>query len=635
MNSVADPTLPTPDTSFNVLPLTDAVRRALDEIGYTQPTPVQRAVYASAVERRDLIVQARTGTGKTAAFAIPIVDRLVNPGDGAQALILAPTRELALQSAREVERIGRYRELKTVAIYGGAPMGKQISELESGAQIVSGTPGRVLDHLKRGTLNASGIRILVLDEMDEMLSMGFAKELNAILEHLPPQRQTMCFSATMDEGVQRIAERHMTNHEVIALSTDAVGASEISHYVYMVSGSSRSGDLIQILENEDPESAIVFCNLKSETERVAADLQQAGFNADWLNGDLPQRDREKVMSRTRSGDLRYLIATDVAARGIDVSHLTHVINYAFPESSAQYVHRTGRTGRAGRTGTAISLVSPPELGRLYYLRLECRIFPVERSLPTRGEINTRQEADYIALLEAGFTEAPSAVSRSLARRLMTHPDVERIVGGLLQGFLGTRGDDVADEASTARRSRRPAPTPEPARPREERPREERQPREQRAPRETQQRDDGPPREDRSARSERPAREPRQHTDRPAREPRPPRREQSPRPEREAIAPVEGAGNASEEDNYDSGPESSGMLFLKLGRKDGLRVGEIAQLLREQCGLERSEVGRIRMRDKYTFVGVPEDKLDEILSKLAGHAINDRPLDAERARVTRT
>jgi ATP-dependent RNA helicase DeaD len=595
MNAADEPTPPTPDVTFDVLPLSEPVRRALDEIGYVQPTPVQRAVYASAVERRDLIVQARTGTGKTAAFAIPMVDRLISQEAGAQALILAPTRELALQSAREVERIGRHREIKTVAIYGGAPMGRQISELEAGAQIVSGTPGRVLDHLKRGTLDASNIRLLVLDEMDEMLSMGFAKELHAILERLPEPRQTMCFSATMDESVQRIAERHMRNPEVISLSTDAIGASEITHYVYMVSGSSRSADLIQILENEDPESAIIFCNLKSETERVASDLQQAGFNADWLNGDLPQRDRESVMTRTRSGDLRYLVATDVAARGIDVSHLTHVINYAFPENSAQYVHRTGRTGRAGRTGTAISLVSPPELGRLYYLRLECRIFPVERSLPTRGEINTRQEADYITLLEGALVGEPSAVSRSLARRLLTHPDVERIVGGLLQGFLGTRGDDVAEEASTARRARRPEPVAEPSR-------------SDRGPRQ--------PREDRGPRAERPTR-----SERPDRSERP--------------AQSQTRGDASnQQQNDDAMSESTGMLFLKLGRKDGLLVGEIARLLRDQCGLEQNEVGRIRVRDKYTFVGVPEEKLEEILTKLAGCAINDRPLDAERARVTR-
>jgi len=595
MNAVDEATPQAPVVTFDVLPLSEPVRRALHEIGYTQPTPVQRAVYASAVERRDLIVQARTGTGKTAAFAIPMVDRLVSQDAGAQALILAPTRELALQSAREVERIGQHRGVKTVAIYGGAPMGKQVSELEAGAQIVSGTPGRVLDHLKRGTLDASNIRLLVLDEMDEMLSMGFAKELHAILERLPEPRQTMCFSATMDEGVTRIAERHMRNPEVISLSTDAIGASEITHYVYMVSGSSRSGDLIQILENEDPESAIIFCNLKSETERVASDLQAAGFNADWLNGDLPQRDRESVMTRTRSGDLRYLVATDVAARGIDVSHLTHVINYAFPENSAQYVHRTGRTGRAGRTGTAISLVSPPELGRLYYLRLECKIFPVERSLPTRGEINTRQEADYIALLEDAFVGEPSAVSRSLARRLLTHPDVERILGGLLQGFLGTRGDDPAEEASTARRERRPAPVAEPVR-------------SDRAPR--------PPREERAPRSERPA-----------------RTERTPR----SAPPETGRGRDSANESHppdDPASDSTGMLFLKLGRKDGLLVGEIARLLREQCGLEPNEVGRIRVRDKYTFVGVPEDKLDEIVAKLAGLAINDRPLDAERARVTR-
>src|SRR5262245_40542256 len=339
-------------------------------------------------------------------------------------------------------------------------MGRQIDELQAGAQIVSGTPGRVLDHLWRRTLDPSGLRALVLDEMDEMLSMGFAREFNAILELIPDRnrRQTMCFSATVDGDIRRHAERHMKEPQMVSLSSDAVGAEAVSHFAYTVSGRDRVGDLIKVLEDEDSESAIVFCNMRSETEQVASGLKQAGFDADWLNGDLPQREREKVMQRTRESKLRYLVATDVAARGIDISHLTHVINYSFPESPAVYVHRTGRTGRAGRTGCAVSLVSPTELGRLYYLRLEYKIAPIERTLPTRGELQTRKEADRILLLENAFSGLPAASDLAVARRLLTHPDAELILAGLVHTFLGTH-DEVDEEAASVRRTRKPDAVP--------------------------------------------------------------------------------------------------------------------------------------------------------------------------------
>ncbi|MDH5672448.1 MAG: DEAD/DEAH box helicase [Myxococcales bacterium] len=585
--------------TFDALDLSDEVREALDEIGYVTPTPVQLATYGPAVDGQDIIVQARTGTGKTAAFTIPLVDRIVQSDGGVQALVLAPTRELALQSSRELARIGKHRGIRSVAVYGGAPMGRQIEELESGAQIVSGTPGRVLDHLERGTLDASSLKALVLDEMDEMLSMGFARELNAILERLPPpdRRQTMCFSATVDDDVRDHAERHMRDPQMVSLSSDAVGAEEVSHYVYMVSGSDRVGDLVRVLEVEDPESAIIFCNLRSETERVAYALQRAGFDADWLNGDLPQSEREKVMSRTRAGKLRYLVATDVAARGIDVSHLTHVINYSFPEATAIYVHRTGRTGRAGRTGCAISLVSPPELGRLYYLRLQYKIFPVERSLPTEGELQTRAEADRIALLSAAFTGAQSPDSLALAQRLLTHPEAERIVGGLVAAFFGasTQEGEDADEQAAAARRRGPTARRRPAARTVE-------------PNDEDGDGDGPQRGRNAARRSRPA----------ARAPS----KRPPAPEEDITFT---------ETNADVPPDTPlATLYLKVGRKDGARVGEIARLVREAGDLRRADVGKIRMRDHHTLVQIPEAQLDSLIEALKDQQLHERELSPQRA-----
>jgi ATP-dependent RNA helicase DeaD len=437
--------------TFADLGIHDDVLEALREMGWTSPTPVQRDTYPLAIAGHDIIVQSRTGTGKTGAFGIPLVSELLSDDGDEQALVLAPTRELALQSAREIDKLGARRGINSVAVYGGASMEQQIRALEGGARVISGTPGRVLDHLKRGTIDASRLRVLVLDEADEMLSMGFAKELHAIIAKLPKKRQTLLFSATVDRAIKRVAEKHMRDPEFLGLSGDHVGALGIEHFVYMVSGVGRVANLITVLEIEDPESALIFCNTKAETEEVSAALQRAGFNAEWLNGDRPQREREEVLGRVRREELRFLVATDVAARGIDVSHLTHVINFSLPDNVEQYVHRTGRTGRAGRTGTAITLVGPTELGILYYLRLQYRIFPVERTLPNEGEQRTRQEADLIALIDAAYPNAPSERDLALVRRFMTHANAERMLAGLLTAFFGTETEDVTKVAAARRR----------------------------------------------------------------------------------------------------------------------------------------------------------------------------------------
>ena len=440
--------------TFADLGIHDDVLEAIEELGWETPTPVQRDAYPLAMAGRDIIVQSRTGTGKTGAFGLPLVDGLLKDGGNEQALVLAPTRELALQSAREIAKLGARRGIDTVAVYGGASMEQQIRALEKGARVISGTPGRVLDHLKRGTMKASQLRVLVLDEADEMLSMGFAKELHAIIERLPKERQTLLFSATVDRAVKRVAEKYMTDPHFLGLSGDHVGALGVEHFVYMVSGVGRVANLITVLETEDPESALIFCNTKAETEEVSAALQRAGFNAEWLNGDRPQREREEVLGRVRREEVRFLVATDVAARGIDVSHLTHVINFSLPSNVEQYVHRTGRTGRAGRTGTAITLVGPTELGILYYLRLQYRIFPVERTLPSEGEQRTRQEADRIALIEAAYPKAPSEQELALVRRFMTHTNAEGMLAGLLGAFFGTEGEtEDIDKVAASRRRR--------------------------------------------------------------------------------------------------------------------------------------------------------------------------------------
>jgi ATP-dependent RNA helicase DeaD len=458
--------------TFDALPLSAELRRALDDMGYVHPTPVQLAIWEPATRGKDCVVQARTGTGKTAAFGLPIIDHLVKRGDASvQVLTLCPTRELALQVSREIERLAKHKDVKITAIYGGAPIERQIDAIAAGAQFVAGTPGRVLDHLRRGTLDAKNIRLLVLDECDEMLSMGFERELNAILEFIPKERQTLLFSATVPPDIERIAKQKLKNPEFVTLSGDHIGALSIQHFVYLVPGDKLT-TLTKVIEVENPESALVFCNTKEQTEVVAGALQRQGYDADWLNGDLPQSDRERVMAATREGRLRFLVATDVAARGIDLSHLTHVINCDFPQDAETYVHRTGRTGRAGRTGTAISLVTPRDIGGLYLLRLTYKIRPIERQIPSAGELKTRAEADLITMLvEAFATKEPHPDDLALTRRLLTHDQAERVIAGLLRDHLGAR-PTAQEEASASRRARmvaapaaeRPAREGEAARP---------------------------------------------------------------------------------------------------------------------------------------------------------------------------
>jgi len=631
-----------PTPTFDSLGLTDDVRQAIDEMGFAEPTPVQAATYAPAVTGVDLIVQARTGTGKTAAFGMPLVDRLVDPDGGAQALILAPTRELALQSSREIGRLGAHRGIKTAAVYGGAPIERQVRELQEGAQIISGTPGRVLDHLKRRTMDAERLKILVLDEADEMLSMGFAKELNAIVSLLPARRQTMLFSATIDDAVERMSKRLLKDPQQISLSSDAVGAQTITHYYY-ISGVGRAGQLIRILEVEDPDSALIFCNTRASTEQLAAELQAAGFNANWLNGDLPQSERERVLKQTREGKLRYLVATDVAARGIDISHVTHVINYEFPENIESYIHRTGRTGRAGRTGTAISLVAPQMLGSLYYLRLTYKIFPIERSLPTEGELQSRLETDRVELLAEAFPDEPDELDAAVARRMLTHPEAERIIGGLLGAFFG-RMTEPDEEAAAARRERQPPPAPEPPpEPAKAKAKAKRKPKRDKPKREERKRDEpkrDEPERDEPKRGKSERDEPEEgDRDQPARdEPkrRKPAREESRADDRDDGDRYDDDDDFGEPDDaHDGGEEHEGdddvYLYISVGRRDGVRPGHIIGLLATECDLDKGEVGRIRIRDRHTFVGVPRDRADEIIEELDGAESHDKELTVERAR----
>jgi len=360
--------------TFESMGLDGTVLRALADMGFSEPMQVQTTCYPLIMDGRDITVQSRTGSGKTAAFAIPFAQSIVSPDlNAVQVLVLEPTRELAIQVAAECAEVCAHRNLEVLPIYGGAPIGPQIDRLKKGVQIVAGTPGRVLDHMRRKTLRTGSIEVLVLDEADEMLSMGFLEDIKAIIDRLPARKQTLLFSATVPDDIKRLASRYMVDPEHISLSADYVGVHEISHTYYQVSGMMRVKDLIKVLEIEKVESAIIFCNTRKDTTAVARYLKKAGLDAEAISSDLNQSQRERVMERTRSKKLRFLVATDIAARGIDIDDLSHVINYTFPTSPDVYIHRTGRTGRAGKTGKAVSLVGPQDVGHFYQLKLTHRL----------------------------------------------------------------------------------------------------------------------------------------------------------------------------------------------------------------------------------------------------------------------
>jgi ATP-dependent RNA helicase DeaD len=652
-----------PPPTFDILPLSVELRRAIDELGYTHPTPVQRAVFEPAVRGGDLVVQAQTGTGKTASFAMPLVDSLVKRSSNVvQALVLCPTRELALQVNRELEALGKYRNISCTAVYGGAPMPRQVEAIQGGAQVVVGTPGRVLDHLRRGTLDTSSIRTFILDESDEMLSMGFLPQITEILGFMPKTLQTLLFSATLPPDIRRYAERHLKNPQFLTLSGDHIGALSIEHTIYLSRGD-KLGELMQVIEVENPESAIVFCNTRDETKRVAEALQNQGFAAGWLNADLSQNDREKVMAATRNSELRFLVCTDVAARGIDISHLTHVINFDFPESAENYVHRTGRTGRAGRTGKAIALIEPGDIGNLYLMRLTYKVKPVERQLPSAREMKTRAEADLLRLFVDAFEKRKAHPDDlALARRLLSHEQAEKVIAGLLRDHLGAR-PEAPEEATAARRAKaprtaeapaaakppvarapRPAPTPraaEPSAPRlaESAPRAAEPSAPKPAPR-------APANQDRNrADRDRPRREPlarsngRGHTSELDDLPRYTVSEASASDVRVAAPPpVEPELSAadvalrerSEDGDFAPAREGVAEIYVSIGRRDGARPSDIQTIL-EQNGLNSEQTDYIRVRQRNSFVGVKTEYLEKAVSALNGAAIAGKPAFAEPAR----
>jgi ATP-dependent RNA helicase DeaD len=377
--------------SFAELSLAPAIAQVIEEVGYETPSPIQARSIPPLLAGRDLLGQAQTGTGKTAAFALPLLSRLDPALKAPQILVLTPTRELALQVAEAMQTYARHLpDFHVLPVYGGQNMGQQLRQLARGVQVVVGTPGRIQDHLRRGTLKLDQLSCVVLDEADEMLRMGFVDEVEQILLLTPPQRQTALFSATMPDGVLRIARRHLKDPVEIRIESKTTTVDTISQWFWQVKGLHKLDALTRILEAEEIEAMLVFARTKIATVELAEKLEARGFSCAALNGDMTQQLREKTIERLKNGSLDIVVATDVAARGLDVKRISHVVNYDIPCDTESYVHRIGRTGRAGREGKAIIFVAPRERRMLAAIEQATRQPIKPMSLPSRKDITDRR-----------------------------------------------------------------------------------------------------------------------------------------------------------------------------------------------------------------------------------------------------
>ncbi|MCB1257068.1 MAG: DEAD/DEAH box helicase [Microthrixaceae bacterium] len=586
---------PKPKTSadqltFADMGLGDQVLKQLASLGYEEPTPIQQQAIPSILVGRDLIGQAQTGTGKTAAFALPIVEmvRDAGPGDGPLALVLAPTRELAIQVSEAVHKYGSTSGVRVVPIYGGQPIGRQLDSLRRGVDVVVATPGRALDHIRRRSLRLDAIEILVLDEADEMLDMGFADEIDAIIEELPEDRQTVLFSATMPNRIMKMARSHLNDpiRILIDRSTKAEDRfATVEQRCYVVAREHKSAALGRILDVESPPAAIVFCRTRYEVDNLTESLNGRGYRAEALHGGMSQEQRDRVMSRLRSGTAELLVATDVAARGLDVDQLTHVFNYDVPADAETYVHRIGRVGRAGRTGTAITFAEPREKRQIRNIESETGVQIAQHGVPSVAELrDSRLETLRSEVLAAIASEDLSFYQAVVESMAEDADPVAIALGALHLAHSATARvqDDQEIPAFAARPERR----------------------------KTSHRADGPSRGKPS----------RNRSD----------RDRGDRGER---------GNRSDRDRDDrgdrsrsrSGQQRMARLYVGAGREARIRPGDLVGAIANETNLNGRDIGSIDMHDRFALVEVPESAVNEVITALNRTTLKGRKVKVRRDR----
>ena len=550
---------PAPEEGFANLGLGSRLCETLAALGYEEPTPIQRKTIPRLLDGVDLVGQAATGTGKTAAFALPIVEAIEPGGPTAPvALIVTPTRELAMQVSEAIFTYGGKGDIKVVPIYGGQPIHRQLQALRRGVHVVVATPGRAIDHIRRGSLALDDIRTVVLDEADEMLDMGFTEDIETILEQTPSERQTVMFSATMPPRIESIAKRYLRDPERIKVGFDesSAGKTLVRQTAYIVGRPHKAAALGRVLDMEGPTSAIVFCRTRTEVDELTQTMNGRGYRAEALHGGMDQQQRDRVMGRLRDGTAEVLIATDVAARGLDVDTLTHVVNYDVPSAAESYVHRIGRVGRAGREGVAITLAEPRQrrllgnIERLTKQTIEIRTVPSVADLRTRQIEVTRSRVleslmetdleDYVAVLDGVDDEH----------------DYRSIALAAIKLFHHERGA-VTDEAEIPDVS------------------------EPRSKGKSRQRDGA---------------------------------ERGPK----------GKGGKKPKGNVGPG---TGLIYVGLGRKAGMRPGDLVGAIANETDLTGREIGPIRISDNYSVVGVPEQAVDTVVKAIRATTIRGKKAKA--------
>ncbi|SMF78460.1 ATP-dependent RNA helicase DeaD [Paenibacillus uliginis N3/975] len=422
--------------TFAEFGLEPQVLQAITELGFEEATPIQSQSIPIAISGKDMIGQAQTGTGKTAAFGLPLINKISKDEDRIVALVMAPTRELAIQVAEEIGKLSRFKGIRSLPIYGGQDIGRQIRALKKKPQIIIGTPGRLLDHINRKTIRLDDVQTVVLDEADEMLDMGFMDDIQSILKLVPDERQTMLFSATMPPNIQKLAQQFLKNPEHVSVIPKHVSAPLIDQAYIEVPERQKFEALSRLIDMESPELAIVFGRTKRRVDELAEALQKRGYSADGLHGDLSQHQRDTVMRKFRDGSIDVLVATDVAARGLDVSGVSHVVNFDLPQDPESYVHRIGRTGRAGKEGTAWSFVTPREMDHLHFIERVTRHRIPRKPLPTMAEaIEGKQRVTAERVLDV-VEKAELNEYKGLAIQLLEQYDSVQLLAAAMKLLTG-------------------------------------------------------------------------------------------------------------------------------------------------------------------------------------------------------
>src|SRR5260221_2785035 len=574
MATVRTDSIPT----FEELGLGTNMLKAIKDLGYEEPTPIQAQTITRLLAGEDVIAQAQTGTGKTAAFALPIIERLVKGGTAPQALVLTPTRELAMQVAEAFHSYGKYHHTSVLPVYGGQPIDRQLRALDRGVQVIVGTPGRLLDHIRRGTLELGQVKVVVLDEADEMLAMGFIEDIESILQETPEDRQTALFSATMPAPIAKLAQKYMHDAQRITVKSEQMTVSAVRQVYYEVGGRDKFEVIGRILDFETPTSAIIFCRTKSAVDSLGERVAGRVDRAETLHGDLSQPQRDRVMGRFRSGQVEILVATDVAARGLDVENVSHVINYDMPLDPEIYVHRIGRTGRAGKTGCAITLVTPRERRLLGLIERMTGAKIQRMRLPTIADVMGRRQESVKETLRGTVAQGGLEPYMVMAEELGEEYSPTDLAAAAFKLLLGEPLDETEDKLAAAE----PDPNSE-------------------------RRGDGGGYRDRQG-GGRPGYQGGQSSG-------------------------QGGGGRRRGGNF--GPES-GMtrLFIDVGRDDGARPADFVGAIANEANIPGNAIGAIELYDRFSFVEVPENRTEQVLKALKRTTIRGKKISASIAKPRR-